>query len=129
MWSFGCIIYELIAYRPLFKSKYCSDQLVYIHYILGSPTREFINQHENIQEFYTEKYKPKHIKNYNDKVLIPATGCNSLDQFFEFSESDNEGPTEGNTKYNLIRLVYKCLDYDAKTRFSAEKALEFINNL
>jgi dual specificity tyrosine-phosphorylation-regulated kinase 2/3/4 len=137
VWSFGCIIYELIAYRPLFKSKYCSDQLVYIHYILGAPTREFINQHENIQEFYTEKYKPKHIKNYNDTVLIPGTGCNVLDRFFEFSESDDyghhnegpcEGPTEGNTKYNLIRLVYKCLDYDHKTRISAEKALEFINN-
>jgi dual specificity tyrosine-phosphorylation-regulated kinase 2/3/4 len=129
VWSVGCIIYELLTSKALFKSKHFSDHLVYIHYILGYPTREFINSHDNIKLFYTEKYKPKHIKNYNDKVLIPGTGCNSLDQFFEFSESDNNESVEneGNTKYNLIRLVYKCLDYDDKTRISAEKALEFIN--
>ena len=134
VWSVGSIIYELISNRPLFKSYSDNDHLVYIHYILGYPTREFINQHENIQEFYTEKYKPKYIHNIKNKVLIPGTGCNVLDRFFEFSESDdygqdNEGPSEGNIKYNLIRLVYKCLDYDSNSRISAEKALEFINNI
>jgi serine/threonine protein kinase len=131
IWSVGCIIYELISNRPLFKSYSDKDHLVYIHYILGNPLREFINKHDTIKLYYTDKYKSINMRNDNNKLLIPGTACNVLDRFFEFSESDDT-PThqnEGNKKYNLIRLVYKCLDYDSKTRISAEKALEFINNL
>ena len=134
MWSLGCIIYELMSSRPLFKSYSDKDLLVYIHYIIGIPTREFINSHENITLFYTDKYKPINMINEKEKLLIPGYGCNLLDRYFEFSESnEDEEPTEnkneGQINYNLTRLIYKCLDYDEKTRISAKEALEIVNDL
>lgn len=134
IWSFGCIIYELMASRPLFKSYSDNDLLAYIHYIIGIPTREFIDSHENIKLFYTYKYKPINMRNDKNNLLIPGYGCNYLDRYFEFSESteDEEYPeikNEGQINYNLTKLIYKCLDYDEKTRISAEEALDIIKEL
>jgi dual specificity tyrosine-phosphorylation-regulated kinase 2/3/4 len=134
IWSLGCIIYELIASRPLFKSYSDTDHLSYIHYIIGIPTREFINSHENIKLFYTDKYKPINMRNDKNTLLIPGYGCNLLDRYFEFSElSEDENDTEiknvGQINYNLTRLIYKCFDYDENTRISAEEALNIINEL
>ena len=134
MWSFGCIIYELISGRPLFKSYSDKDQLVYIHYIIGIPTREFISSHENIKLFYNYKYKPINMRNEKDVLLIPGYGCNLLDRYFEFSESseDDEYPeikNEGQINFNLTKLIYKCFDYNEKTRISAEEALDILVQL
>ena len=134
IWSLGCIIYELIASRPLFKSYSDNDHLVHIHYILGAPLRDYIKLDKNIKLFYTDKYKPINMRNDNNKLLIPGYGCNYLDRFFEFRKYDSNlenSPlnNEDNTKYNLIRLVYKCLDYNAKTRISATEALELVNKI
>ena len=137
IWSFGCILYEIIANRPLFKSYSDKDQIVYIHYIIGIPTREFINSHENIKLFYNYKYKPINMRNEKDSLLIPGYGCYLLDRYFEFSElselcDDEDHPeikNEGPINYNLTKLIYKCLDYDEKTRISAEKALDIVKQL
>ena len=134
IWSLGCIIYELIASRPLFKSYSDNDHLAYIHYIIGLPRRDFIKSGEHIKLFYTDTYKSITMRNDNNKLLIPGYGCNYLDRFFEFSKYDSSSENsplnnEAHIKYNLIRLVYKCLDYDAKTRISVEDALDSVNKL
>lgn len=40
VWSLGCILWELIVGRPLFKGKDSNDQLHRIISVLGTPTKE-----------------------------------------------------------------------------------------
>jgi dual specificity tyrosine-phosphorylation-regulated kinase 2/3/4 len=122
IWSVGCIIYEIISNNTLFKSKCDDDQLIFIHYILGSPFRKYIESHENIGKFYNYKFKPINIKTKKLKVLFPGSGCEILDKYFTHNNSETK------MKYNLIRLVYMCLEYNISDRISSKESIDFINN-
>ena len=124
IWSTGCIIYELIADRPLFKSKTDQDHIIYIHYILGYPTHSYIDKYETIKKWYDSKYKLNNITNMKDKVMYPNTGHLILDKYFEF---DLNNKTD-QIKYHLIRLVYKCLEYNSNERISSNYAIKFIKS-
>ena len=124
IWSTGCIIYELIEDKPLFKSKTDNDHIIYIHYILGYPTHTYIDKYENINIWYDTKYKLKNINNYYDKDMHPNTGHLILDKYFEFDLNNKTAQI----KYHLIRLVYKCLEYNSQERISAKSAIKFINS-
>jgi serine/threonine protein kinase len=50
-WSLGCVGAELVLGRPIFPGKDCVEQLVEIFKVLGTPTREEI---ENMNRNYTE---------------------------------------------------------------------------
>ncbi|KAI8880623.1 Pkinase-domain-containing protein [Backusella circina FSU 941] len=43
MWSIGCILAELLGYKPLFKGENNVDQLNQILYVLGTPDEDTIN--------------------------------------------------------------------------------------
>jgi len=51
VWSVGCILAELILRRPLFPGKHNYDQLDQIFTVLGTPTKEQVDNVEN------EKYR------------------------------------------------------------------------
>lgn len=40
VWSMGCILWEIVVGRPLFKGKDCQDQILRIISVLGTPTKE-----------------------------------------------------------------------------------------
>tara|TARA_B110001469_G_C9609281_1_gene303044 strand:- start:313 stop:1494 length:1182 start_codon:yes stop_codon:yes gene_type:complete len=124
VWSAGCIIFELLEDRPLFKSKTDSDQIIYIHYILGYPTYTYIDRYQNIKQWYDRKYKLNNITNKNGKNMYPNTGHLILDKYFEFDLNNKTAQL----KYHLIRLVYKCLEYNSQERISAKNAIKFIKS-
>ena len=129
IWSAGCIIYEIIEDKPLFKFNKDKEQLIFHHYILGTPSQDFINKYISCQCHYTSinrcgksgLIRPK-LMRVQEKPYIPGNGKDRLDKFFE----QNLENYENKVNYHLIRLVYLCLDYDPDTRISATKALEFI---
>jgi renal tumor antigen len=43
-WAVGCMLYELMTTRPLFPGKHELDQITRIHNILGTPSRELLQQ-------------------------------------------------------------------------------------
>ena len=123
IWSVGTVIYELLFNKPLFKCKIDEDLLIYIHYILGCPSHEFINTYPNIKHFYNDDLKPKYIINFYDDILHPNRGKNILDKYLEYDKNNKYYKII----YHLIRLIYKCLDYNSETRISAKNAIKFLN--
>lgn len=124
IWGVGCIIYELLEDRPLFKSKTDNDHIIYIHYILGYPTHTYIDKYETMIKWYDKKYKLKNITNKYDREMHPNTGQLILDKYFEFDLNNKTGQI----KYHLIRLVYKCLEYNIQERISSKNAIKFIKS-
>jgi len=123
MWSMGCMIFEIIKGKPLFPASHDLDQIIYIQYILGCPTFEYIDSNSFIKVHYDKRYKPLNIKTMKNKSLIPGYGSNILDRFFVYDKTRYDEYT----KYQLIRLVYLCLEYSSDERISCKDAIEFIN--
>ena len=121
IWSLGCIIYEIIEDKPLFKVKKDYDLIIVHHSVLGLPFKDFISSDLNIYKKY-DNYKPYKI-NIETKKYYPGRGSIVLDKFFELN-LDNY---ENKISYHLVRLIYLCLDYNQDTRISAENCLKFIN--
>ena len=125
IWSMGCLIYEILKDKALFPAPYDSDQIIYIQYILGCPTFEYIDSNSLIKSHYDQRYKPLIIKTHKNKTLFPRDGSNILDRFFMYDKTKyNEY-----IKYQLIRLVYLCLEYSSDERISCKDAIEFIRNI
>lgn len=40
VWSMGCILWELVVGRPLFKGKDCEDQILRIISVVGTPSKD-----------------------------------------------------------------------------------------
>ena len=122
MWSMGCMIYEIVRGKPLFPASNDLDQIIYIQYILGCPTFEYIDSNSVIKVHYDNRYKPLNINTMKNKTLFPRDGSNILDRFFVYDKSRYDEYT----KYQLIRLVYLCLEYSSDERISCRDAIEFI---
>ena len=98
MWSFGCILAEMLTRKLLFASALPADQIIKIIEVLGYPKEEidFI-QDASIKEKIS-KYKDIKTINFKEK----------------FTGSDPEA----------IDLLSKLLVFDPKKRFSAEQCLK-----
>ncbi|KAL4427508.1 hypothetical protein ABPG74_015211 [Tetrahymena malaccensis] len=103
MWSFGCILGELVTTSPLFQGKTEGDQLFSIFKVLGSPTKEEFQKFSErvpfdkkiFDEFQT--YEPQNLRK----------------MFFYIKDIDN-----------LMDLITKCLQYLPENRISADEALQ-----
>lgn len=95
IWSYGCILSEILNYKPLFPGDSEIDQLVKIFTILGTPTSETWRK-VSILKDYQENfpiYKPIDLSNF---IKEP---------FFQ-------------------KIITKCLIYDPLERVPAYKLLE-----
>ncbi|KAK4761646.1 hypothetical protein SAY87_029530 [Trapa incisa] len=104
MWSFGCVLAELLLGRPLFPGESSVDQLVEIIKVLGTPSREEI---KCMNPHYTE-FKFPHIKAHSWlKVLHKRMPPEAVD------------------------LVSRLLQYSPKLRYTALEACAhpFFNDL
>ena len=109
LWSIGCILAELCVKKNLFKvdENYMNDErhLSKICEILGKP--DFANVYEELSD--------DTLKN------LSTIQDNETPKFDEIFSDDNQICREGGE--NLKSLLKGLLDFDPKTRFSAEKAL------
>lgn len=100
IWSFGCIVVELITGRSLFTGKNQEDQIMKIALIMGSPPDSLI-----------EKSRKKY---------------NNIEKYME-SKSRHSGKLQfllPDDDPNLIEFLNGCLQWDPEARFSAEEALK-----
>lgn len=122
IWSVGCIIYELLEDNPLFYSKQENDHLIYIHSILGSPSKEFIDSSSKIAKFYDSSYYPLKITTELGTTLSPGAKYFVLNELL-FIKYKLE-------KYHmLIKIIIECLDYNSETRISCYNALKIIKKI
>ena len=61
VWAVGCVFYELLTNQPLFPGKHELDQISLIHALLGTPSREILEQfssNPNHQISFSFPYRP-----------------------------------------------------------------------
>ncbi|CAI4045862.1 hypothetical protein SUVZ_11G0580 [Saccharomyces uvarum] len=99
VWSTGCILAELLGGKPIFDGKDYVDQLNHILQILGTPSKE------TLQEISSQK-----VQNYIFQFgNIPRTPFESL-----LPRANSEG----------LDLLQKMLEFDPKRRVTVNEALE-----
>lgn len=98
IWAIGCILYELLTTRPLFPGKNEIDQIMRIHNVVGTPSKDILSQFKsnpNTQiSFYFPQRRPQDLQK-----LLPNVSSRTID------------------------LVAKLLIYDPRNRISASEAL------
>ena len=73
MWSFGCIVSELITGAPLFMGENEADQLSSIIETLGYPPQEVMNFAEKKNKFFSADGKLRHVKNSRGIERVPGS--------------------------------------------------------
>jgi dual specificity tyrosine-phosphorylation-regulated kinase 2/3/4 len=109
IWSFGCILAELLSGYPLFPGESEHDQLGYIMEICGVPPKNVLDQATRGKLFFDEDYNPILKANSRGKVRRPYT--KSLQHVLQCTDK------------NFIRFLKGCLAWDPEERFSATEAL------
>jgi renal tumor antigen len=98
VWAIGCILYELLTARPLFPGKHEIDQIARIHNIIGSPTKEILDQFRS---------NPNTQLSFSFPVRKPQDFHNLLP----------------NCSDETVDLLGRLLEYDPRKRVSASVAL------
>ena len=100
IWSYGCILYELIERKILTPAKTHDDLVVYYNHICGSPPKYMF-------EIYNSN-------NYDIKNMTLTNGNRlNVDSFSWYYENNN-----------LKNLIFKCcLQWDSKKRLTSKEIL------
>ena len=108
IWSFACIVVEMMIGRPLFPGDNEHEQLEMIMEVFGVPPVSVINQCKRKAEFFTPDNKPL-LRNRRKKLRMP--GQSNLRAATKFSD-----PV-------FLDFLQKCFEWDQDKRITAEQAL------
>ena len=109
IWSFACIVIEMMIGRPIFPGENEQEQLEMIMEVLGAPPRNLLSIAKRKMEFFTADAKPL-LRNRRKKLRIP--GSSNLRAATKFSD-----PV-------FLDLLQKCLEWDQLKRITADEALK-----
>lgn len=114
MWSFGCILSELVTGKPLFPAIDEHELLELIRIRIGMPPSDMIAKCKKRKIFFD--YKKTLIRSKRSRIAPDAQ---------ERSETIRRKlQTEGD--HDFIDFIEKCLAIDPKERISPEQALQHI---
>lgn len=108
VWSFACIVAEMMTGRPLFSGDDEAEQMMMYMEVLGAPPKELIEKCPRRKYFFTADCKP----------IIP----NSTKRRRKVGGSTLRLTTHI-TDNLLIDLLSKCLEWDQTKRITAADAL------
>uniref|UniRef100_A0A8C7F4Y2 dual-specificity kinase n=1 Tax=Oncorhynchus kisutch TaxID=8019 RepID=A0A8C7F4Y2_ONCKI len=110
MWSFGCILAELLTGFPLFPGESEMEQIACIMEVLGMPPTDFLSTATRKRQFFDSKGNPRNITNskgrkrrLNSKDLASALKTN--DPLF-------------------LDFIKRCLTWDPKKRMTPDEAMQ-----
>ena len=109
VWSFACIVVEMMIGRPLFPGENEQEQLEMIMEVLGAPPRNLVSIAKRKMEFFGPDAKPL-LKNRRRKVRVP--GSSNLRAATKFTD-----PV-------FLDFLQKCFEWDQLKRITAEEALQ-----
>jgi dual specificity tyrosine-phosphorylation-regulated kinase 2/3/4 len=115
MWSFGCIVSELLTGVPLFQGECESDQLFAIMEVLGCPPESTLKQATRKNKFFHSDGSAKNLPNSKGKIRVPCS--KTLEEklknedfiFLDFIKS---------------KEYLECLTWSPEQRMTPEEALE-----
>jgi dual specificity tyrosine-phosphorylation-regulated kinase 2/3/4 len=105
MWSFGCILVELVTGCPLLPGESEVDQAALIVELIGYPPKEVLK----VSEMPEKMMERDELRMENGRIVQP--GGRKIEQVVNCCDSE------------FVDLVKKCLEYDPKKRITACQAL------
>lgn len=110
MWSFACVIVEMLTGYPLFPAKDEIDLLSMIIEVRGLPPIDYIKHSPKYITFFDNQGNPRHTQNFYG--IARKSKARSLLEVIP------------NSDLRLLDLLYKCLDWDPRKRIKPEEALQ-----
>jgi serine/threonine protein kinase len=109
MWSFGCILCELLTGYPIFPGESESEQLLCIMEFLGPPPFELISKASRSKIFFDENNFPKTFINSKGKKRVP--GSKKIRQYLRNSDK------------GFVKLIKMCFVWEPSDRITPQEAL------
>ena len=103
MWSFGCIMYEMLYGKPIIYAKYTSQLIEFYVRVMGYPSDEFI-----------EKYK-LHLKFFNINMLHGK----KRDHYKYLNDRKKPYVLVNIQHNNYINLIKACLNWNFEKRITS----------
>ena len=126
MWSFGCILAELLTGYPLFPGEDEGDQLACIMELLGMPTTRLLETAKRGKNFISSKGHPRYctVTNAPDGSVILSGGRSRRGKF--------RGPPKSRYLVEALKgcddplfldFLNRCLEWDPSQRMTPPQAL------
>ena len=126
MWSFGCILAELLTGYPLFPGEDESDQLATMMEVLGMPPQKMLDNCKRQRMFFSSKGHPRYctLTQNSDGTTSYSGGRSRRGKF--------RGPPESKELSRALRgcdeplfldFLQRCLDWDPLARMTPAQAL------
>ncbi|XP_070296153.1 dual specificity tyrosine-phosphorylation-regulated kinase 2-like [Salvelinus sp. IW2-2015] len=126
MWSFGCILAELLTGYPMFPGEDEGDQLACVMELLGMPPTKLLEQAKRAKNFISSKGHPR----YCGANTLPSgatvfTGSRSRRGKLRGPPASKEwsAALKGCEDLTFTDFIKRCLDWDPSSRLTPSQAL------
>ncbi|EDV29729.1 uncharacterized protein TRIADDRAFT_2504, partial [Trichoplax adhaerens] len=126
MWSFGCILAELLTGYPLFPGEDEGDQLACIMELLGMPTTRLLETAKRGKNFISSKGHPRYctVTNAPDGSVILSGGRSRRGKFRGPPKSKHlVDALKGCDDSLFLDFLSRCLEWDPAQRMTPPQAL------
>ena len=126
MWSFGCILAELLTGYPLFPGEDEGDQLACMMEVLGLPSQKMIESTKRGRTFFSSKGHPRYTTvSINPDGTASYTGGRSRRGKFRGPPGSKEmiRALKGCDDPQFLDFLRHCLEWDPALRMTPPQAL------
>ncbi|KAL2091150.1 hypothetical protein ACEWY4_013413 [Coilia grayii] len=126
MWSFGCILAELLTGYPLFPGEDEGDQLACMMEILGMPPAKLLEQSKRAKNFINSKGHPRYCTASTlASGAVVLNGSRSRRGKMRGPPGSKEwaAALKGCEDPAFVDFLKKCLDWDPATRMTPMQAM------